>query len=84
MTALDVYCDYRRTAPLSAGEMVIAAESHGWSADAILGDLPELVAGAVQPAFGRRHRFFRSIGMGLEDIAVAAEVLRAHNEETRP
>jgi L-arginine dehydrogenase len=82
LAGLDVYCDYRRTAPLSAGEMVLAAEGHGWSAEAILGDLPELVAGAVQPAFGDRHRFFRSIGMGLEDIAVAIEILNRHKEES--
>jgi len=67
-----VFCDYRKTAPLSAGEMVIARERHGWQDSEIAADLPELVSG--------QHRgekqvsgqiFFRSIGLGIEDIAVA-------------
>ena len=73
---LDVFCDYRPTAPLSAGEMVIAGEDHGWSPQAIVADLPELVSGTVRPDVTGRHRFFRSIGLGLEDIAVAAEIHR--------
>ena len=73
---LDVFCDYRATAPLSAGEMVIARERHGWSAEAIVADLPELVSGKAPPPATGRHRFFRSIGLGLEDIAMAAEIHR--------
>lgn len=42
---MDVYCDYRRTTPGSAGEMRLAAELHGWYPDSVLGDLPELAAG---------------------------------------
>src|SRR5581483_6442766 len=42
---MDVYCDYRRTTPASAGEMKLAAQ-HGWSPDRIEGDLPALVTGA--------------------------------------
>ncbi|MFM0052891.1 ornithine cyclodeaminase family protein [Caballeronia grimmiae] len=71
LNALDVYCDYRQTTPLSAGEMVIAQERHGWSPDAILGDLAELVRGACPAPSFERNVFFRSIGLGLEDIAVA-------------
>ncbi|MCX5539205.1 ornithine cyclodeaminase family protein [Paraburkholderia sp. CNPSo 3076] len=71
LSSLDVYCDYRHTTPPSAGEMVLAAREHGWSPDAIAGDLAELVNGACpRPAYAR-HAFFRSIGLGLEDIAVA-------------
>ncbi len=40
---MDVYCDYRHTTPGSAGEMLIAAEQHGWSPEAIRGDLAELL-----------------------------------------
>ncbi|MFP4826822.1 ornithine cyclodeaminase family protein [Paraburkholderia sp. BR10879] len=71
LLSLDVYCDYRRTTPQSAGEMVLAAREHGWSPDAIAGDLAELANDACpRPAYAR-HAFFRSIGLGLEDIAVA-------------
>lgn len=51
--------------------MRIAAEQLGWQADAIVGDLPQLLSGdAAAPAY-QRHAFFRSIGLGLEDIALA-------------
>ncbi|WP_296663671.1 ornithine cyclodeaminase family protein [Paraburkholderia sp.] len=71
LPTLDVYCDYRHTTPQSAGEMVLAAREHGWSPDAIAGDLAELANDACpRPAYAR-HAFFRSIGLGLEDMAVA-------------
>ncbi|HIC7213809.1 ornithine cyclodeaminase family protein [Burkholderia stabilis] len=68
---MDVYCDYRHTTPASAGEMQIAAADHGWAAERIVGDLPALVAGTCAAPSRARHAFFRSIGLGLEDIAIA-------------
>jgi len=68
---MDVYCDYRHTTPASAGEMQIAAADHGWDAERIVGDLPALVAGTCAAPSRTRHAFFRSIGLGLEDIAIA-------------
>ncbi|MBP0607508.1 MULTISPECIES: ornithine cyclodeaminase family protein [Burkholderia] len=68
---MDVYCDYRHTTPASAGEMQIAAAEHGWDAGRIAGDLPALVAGTCAAPSRTRHAFFRSIGLGLEDIAIA-------------
>jgi L-arginine dehydrogenase len=68
---MDVYCDYRATTPSSAGEMQIAMAEYGWSATSVVGDLPELTTGtAALPPYDR-HVFFRSIGLGLEDIAMA-------------
>ncbi len=68
---MDVYCDYRATTPGSAGEMLLAAERHGWNREAIRGDLPELLSGkAARPDYSRPV-FFRSIGLGLEDMALA-------------
>ncbi|KAF1052349.1 MAG: NAD(P)H-dependent anabolic L-arginine dehydrogenase DauB [Stenotrophomonas maltophilia] len=68
---MDVYCDYRATTPASAGEMRLASEDHGWSAERILGDLPTLLSGVATLPDYRRHVFFRSIGLGLEDVALA-------------
>ncbi|PNG36115.1 MULTISPECIES: ornithine cyclodeaminase family protein [Pseudomonas] len=68
---MQVYCDYRRTTPGSAGEMLIAGEQHDWDNAAILGDLPELLSNQAQRPSAERHVFFRSIGLGLEDIALA-------------
>jgi L-arginine dehydrogenase len=76
LAKLAVYCDYRTTAPLAAGEMVIAAEEGIWSASEIIADLPELVSGAGPPRPDGRA-YFRSIGLGIEDAAVAVALLRA-------
>ena len=68
---MQVYCDYRQTTPDSAGEMLIASEQHGWDKRAVLGDLPELLSDMAQRPDDQRPVFFRSIGLGLEDIALA-------------
>jgi len=72
---MDVYCDHRATTPGSAGEMKLAVQ-HGWSADKLKGDLPSLVAGTCAAPGYERHAFFRSIGLGLEDVAIACELYR--------
>ena len=71
---MQVFCDYRLTTPGSAGEMLIAVEQHGWSTDAIMGDLADLLSEKVQRPDYHRHVFFRSIGLGLDDIALANAV----------
>ena len=71
---MQVFCDYRLTTPGSAGEMLIAAEQHGWSKDSIVGDLADLLSEKVQRPGYDRHVFFRSIGLGLEDVALANAV----------
>jgi len=71
---MQVFCDYRLTTPGSAGEMLIASEQHGWDNRAILGDLADLLSEKVQRPGYDRHVFFRSIGLGLEDIALANAV----------
>ncbi|MBD9440663.1 ornithine cyclodeaminase family protein [Pseudomonas sp. PDM04] len=73
---MQVFCDYRLTTPGSAGEMLIAGEQHGWDARAIVGDLPEVLSGKVQRPDYERTVFFRSIGLGLEDIALANAIYR--------
>ncbi|MCK7427939.1 hypothetical protein L8P32_05455 [Enterobacter chengduensis] len=72
---MDVYCDYRQTTPAHAGEMMIAARETGWAAEHIRGDLPELVTGSAGRPLYKRHAFFRSLGLGLEDVAIADSVL---------
>lgn len=76
LAGFQVFCDYRATAALQAGEMVIAREAHGWNPRSIVADLPELVSGRA-PALLPGRRFFRSIGLGLEDVAAAAAALAA-------
>ena len=76
---MQVFCDYRLTTPGSSGEMLIAAEQHGWSKEAIIGDLADLLSEKVQRPGYDRHVFFRSIGLGLEDIALANAVYHLSN-----
>lgn len=71
---MDVYCDYLKTTPASAGEMVLATESGLWNEKAIFADLVELEAGTAALPDYSRHVFFRSIGLGLEDVAIALEL----------
>ncbi|WP_152225462.1 ornithine cyclodeaminase family protein [Pseudomonas sp. SCB32] len=70
LAQMDVYCDYCATTPASAGEMRLARDEHGWDGN-IVGDLPELVSGQAAKPDYQRHAFFRSIGLGLEDVALA-------------
>lgn len=76
LPTLAVYCDYRATAPLAAGEMLIARDEGVWSDRDIVADLPELISGHAPPRPAGRA-FFRSIGLGIEDAAVAVALLRA-------
>ncbi|HFQ6068742.1 TPA: CBS domain-containing protein [Pseudomonas aeruginosa] len=67
LAAMDVYCDYRHTTPGSAGEMLIAAEQHGWSPEAIRGDLAELLSGqAPRPEYRRPARPQTPVAEALE------------------
>jgi L-arginine dehydrogenase len=70
----DVYCDYKDTAPYGAGEMKIAIEQGIWSKDKLSGDLPSLMAKSCSLPTYDKPIFFRSIGLGLEDVAIAYSV----------
>ncbi|ERI50014.1 hypothetical protein N878_27055, partial [Pseudomonas sp. EGD-AK9] len=71
LAQMDVYCDYRATTPASAGEMRLASEQHLWDRALIRGDLAELLDGSAPLPDYRSPVFFRSIGLGLEDVALA-------------
>lgn len=58
--------------------MRIASEQHRWQADAIIGDLAQLLSEQAPRPTYQRHAFFRSIGLGLEDIALANALYRLH------
>jgi L-arginine dehydrogenase len=73
---LEVYCDHRATTPTVAGEMLIAAEAGVWRPEDVRGDLAELVSGKAPAPRPGRSVFFRSVGLGLEDIAMAAAIHR--------
>lgn len=76
LTEAEVYCDYRATTPASAGEMKLAAQG-GWSPEDVRGDLAGLQCGTCEKPSGGKPVFFRSIGLGLEDIFMARAVYDA-------
>lgn len=76
LTKAEVYCDYRATTPSSAGDMKLAAQA-GWSPDDLRGDLAQLQTGACETPSGKAPVFFRSVGLGLEDIFMARAVFDA-------
>jgi L-arginine dehydrogenase len=71
LTQAQVYCDYLATTPNSAADMRLAKQDYGWNADQLLGDLPGLVCGSCTAPTADKPIYFRSIGLGLEDIAMA-------------
>lgn len=71
LSKMDVYCDYKATTPTSAGEMVLAAQHGEWSSEQIVGDLADLCGDKCKLPEYNKSVFFRSIGLGLEDIAIA-------------
>jgi L-arginine dehydrogenase len=62
--------------------MRLAAAGHGFTLDAIRGDLPSLLAGTAPAPTGAAPVFFRSVGLGIEDAAVALAVLQAMEAES--
>jgi L-arginine dehydrogenase len=63
-----VYVDGRAGAPVAASELRSLVEAGRVE---VLADLPELVTGTAPPRPPGRA-FFRSVGLGIEDLAVAA------------
>lgn len=81
LAALDVYADHAPAAFSAAGEMRIAAAEYGFTESDIRGDLAGLLSGRSPAPTGRRPVFFRSVGLGIEDAAVALAALQ-HMEAT--
>ncbi|HUJ30229.1 MAG TPA: ornithine cyclodeaminase family protein [Candidatus Acidoferrum sp.] len=84
LTGLEIYCDYRVTTPGVAGEMKLAARNHSWTPDSICGDLPQLISGKARQPTGRAPIFFRSVGLGIEDIAIASALLNSRRRGNEP
>jgi L-arginine dehydrogenase len=72
---LEVYADHAPAALAAAGEMRIAAAEHGFTPDHVRGDLAGLLTGTAPSPSGERPVFFRSVGLGIEDAAVAQTAL---------
>lgn len=76
LSSMDVYCDCTSATATVAGEMKLAIEAGCWSPDQVKGDLGALVNATCPLPHFDKPVFFRSIGQGLEDVAVALAVLK--------
>ncbi|MDN5769091.1 MAG: hypothetical protein L0H96_25370 [Humibacillus sp.] len=66
-----VVVETRQSALSQAGDVVLAIGDGVPEAEAITGDLAELVRGAVHPASGR-PRLFKGVGEAWSDVVVAS------------
>ena len=55
--------------------MRIAAAEHGFTVDRVRGDLAGLLASTAPGPTGDKPVFFRSVGLGIEDAAIAQVAL---------
>lgn len=78
---LDVYVDAATTLGV-ATELKQAAET-GWDAGAVRGVLADLVAGQAPAPSGERVAYFRSVGLGIEDAAVAWAAYQTQQHEEK-
>lgn len=75
-----IYVDSRTDAFAGAGEFKIANREHGFRVDDIRGELADLVSARIAPEFSG-VRYFRSVGLGLEDVVIAGLVLKNLEEQ---
>ncbi|MER5961570.1 ornithine cyclodeaminase family protein [Streptomyces sp. NPDC002057] len=72
----EVYVEARTAALREAGDLLVPTAEGAIAEDHIAGNLAELVTGARAPS-AERPRFFKSVGMAWEDLAVAVALYRA-------
>ncbi|MCX5232395.1 ornithine cyclodeaminase family protein [Streptomyces sp. NPDC006553] len=72
----EVYVEARTAALREAGDLLVPLSEGAIGADHIAGDLADLVTGRAEPVAGR-PRFFKSVGMAWEDLAVATALYKA-------
>ena len=70
-----MYADHAPAAFAAAGEMRIAAAEHGFTAEHVRGDLAETARRHRARSTGDTVVFFRSVGLGIEDAAIAQVAL---------
>ena len=74
VAAATVFVDEREAAAEEAGELIHAAAGD-WSFDRIAGDLAELATGQVGRTADDEITLFKSVGLAVEDVVVAAAVV---------
>jgi ornithine cyclodeaminase/alanine dehydrogenase-like protein (mu-crystallin family) len=76
ITSASVFVETRAAALAEAGDLLQPIEEGVWSADRIAGDLADVVAGRAGRTSEGERTVFKSVGVALEDLAVAAAIAR--------
>ena len=71
----EVFVDDLEAAQIEAGDLILAAQE-GWSFDEVKGDLSSLVLGRTKRSSEEVTTLFKSVGVALEDLAVAKLLVR--------
>ena len=72
---VEVFVDDLEAAQVEAGDLIQAAQE-GWSFEEVKGDLPSLVLGRTKRSSEEVTTLFKSVGVALEDLAVAKLLVR--------
>lgn len=75
-----VWVDSREAAPVEAGDLVLAAKEGAIGADHIVGELGDVVNGTSGRRTPEEITMFKSLGMGVEDVATARMVVERARE----
>lgn len=72
-----VFVDDLDAAKAEAGELTIAVDEGRWSWDQVAGDLADIAAGNVDRQTTGEITLFKSVGLAVQDLAIAQQVARA-------
>ena len=79
ITKSSVFVDEREAAENEAGELIYADASDYWDFDLIVGDLSDLCLEKVGRTDNDEITLFKSVGLAVEDVVVAAAVWAAQS-----
>jgi alanine dehydrogenase len=72
-----IYVDELEAAKAEAGELIQAVDQGAWSWTQVAGDLADIAAGTVSRRSSGEITLFNSVGLAVQDLAVAEQVARA-------
>lgn len=77
VAAATVTVDDRAAARAEAGDLHLAVEEGRWSWDRIAGDLTDLASGRLTRSSEREITLFKSVGLAVQDLAIAGRAASA-------
>jgi alanine dehydrogenase len=72
-----IFVDEIEAARAEAGELTIAVDEGRWNWNAVAGDLSDLAAGNAGRATTGEITLFKSVGLAVQDLAIAQHVARS-------